>query len=141
MNPDEELQIIPSGWLRAYSAECLLGGNVYKTVAPQKLAEMLLEYRTASAEWAYRDLFCAIGRRLVTRFNLHHVGEGPGDDKFDALDDSRLVELAVLHGIGFALGAAWYSKEADLLWAAAAALTKFHGCKHPNEIERSTGGD
>jgi hypothetical protein len=137
MGLDEELASIPSTWSRHCPVERLIEGNFLAKLEPQNLAEMLLKYRTASAEWRYRDLFCAIGKRISLRFGLLSVPGVSDRYKFDALDDSKLVELAVSHGTGFAIGAAWYSKESDLLWAAAAALTKFHGCTHTNQIAHS----
>lgn len=121
MSSDEEAQI-PGSLLAGYSVELLLEDNLLRKVGPEKLAEMLLEYRTAPAEWRYRDLFCAIGRRLIARFKLHPIDQALDHNRFDTLSDAELVALAVRHGPDFALSAAWYSPEGDLLWAAAAAL-------------------
>lgn len=136
MLPDQLFAPSPGTTLRMYSVQHLLWQNVEGRLSPQQLAQALLEtYRSADARWPLRNYVRALAIRLARGFGLPDIEAGSNGTKFDSLSDRALIELAVGYGWGLGTGAPWgVSREADLLWAAAAALTKFHGCEHPNEL-------
>jgi hypothetical protein len=136
MLPDEPFAPSPTTQLRSFSVQHLLWQNLEARLSPRELAEALLAtYRAASPKWPLRDYVRALCARVVRRFELSGFDLACGDTRLDVLSDRALVRLAVKFGQGLGAGAPWgVSREAGLLWAAAAALTKFHGCEHPNEI-------
>lgn len=136
MLPDKPFAPNPHTHLRMYSVQHLLCQNLEARLAPRQLVEALLTtYRTSPPEWHFRELFRVLAARIATRFKLTATNSEGTTSGLDRLSDRTLIELAVRDGWGFGVAAPWgVSREADLLWAAAAALTKFHGCEHPNEI-------
>jgi hypothetical protein len=90
-----------------------------------------LEQLKALEAQARRDvaLAAAAARRLGIPV------EGHDEEEWALADDRSVVEALVHIGHLIGLSGAWIAPpEADIFWAAAAAITTRHGLEHPNDI-------
>jgi hypothetical protein len=138
--PDEPIEPSRGTVLRSFSPEHLLWQNPYRDHAPDAIAAALVELADRSPEWPYAPLARLAAARLTRRTLPIAAGQlGTRSAVLATVlpkpSDRALVVRLVRLGHWLGLGAAWgISAEADLFWAAAAAIMRGHGRAHPNEL-------
>lgn len=144
MLPDAPFETGSGRVFPTFSIEHLLWQNLAAAKSPQQIASALAKSLARTPAWEHAPLVAALVRRMVDRLDLTcdealaAITNDKTSSKLDAIADRPIVEAAIRLGNGLGLGAAWgVSLESHLLWAAAAALLRHHGCLHPNQLPSS----
>jgi len=140
MLPQDAFEAAPGVSLTLYSVEHLLWDNPYREHTPAQVVLELANIVRKAPNWRHTDMVLA--RRIAERYGLpideeteRRFATVQVSENVTKASNRGLVEAVVRLGHGLGLGAPWgVSAEADILWAAAATLTRGHGCTHPSQL-------